>query len=214
MNTNERDQREIFKNNLNRFVSISPLNQREIADALDVSPQTLNTWCQGKAIPRMAKIQKLADYFGINKTDLLEERTVTVSPATVHGVKIPVLGSVPAGIAIEAIEDIVDEEEIPLDWLNGEQEYFALRVTGDSMFPKYQEGDTIIIRKQDDCESGQDCVVYVNGYDATLKKVIKNMDHIILQPLNPAYEPKIFDYNDEFRPVKIAGVVVELRRKI
>ena len=180
----------------------------KVAQALDVSPAYLMGWEE--------PLQKHVELFrGIGEIDKACEQVFGKElAATVHGVKIPVLGSVPAGIAIEAIEDIVDEEEIPLDWLNGEQEYFALRVTGDSMFPKYQEGDTIIIRKQDDCESGQDCVVYVNGYDATLKKVIKNMDHIILQPLNPAYEPKIFDYNDEFRPVKIAGVVVELRRKI
>ena len=121
---------------------------------------------------------------------------------------------VPAGVPIEAIEDILDWEDIPMDWLRGGKEYFALKVQGDSMFPKYIEGDTIIVRKECDCESGQDCIVYVNGYDATLKKVIKKKDCIILQPLNPAYDPKVYNYNDEFNPISIAGVVVEIRRTV
>ena len=114
----------------------------------------------------------------------------------------------PAGVSIDAIEDIVDWEDIPTEWLNGGREYFGLKVKGDSMYPKYMEGDTIIVRKENDCESGQDCVVYVNGYDATLKKVIKKQDCIIWQPL------KIYDYNDEDNPVIIAGVVVEIRRTV
>ena len=211
MSTNEFNK--VFSKNLNFYIKEKDISQAELAKEIGVSATSVGNWCNGLKTPRMDKVDKIAEFFHIKRSDLMVEKE-TVSPATVHGVKIPVLGSVPAGIAIEAIQDIVDEEEIPLDWLNGDHEYFALRVTGDSMFPKYQEGDTIIIRKQDDCESGQDCVVYVNGYDATLKKVIKNLDHIILQPLNPAYEPKIFDYNDMERPVKIAGVVVELRRKI
>ena len=128
--------------------------------------------------------------------------------------RIKVFGTVPAGIPIEAIEDVVDWEDIPNDWISGGQEYFGLKVKGDSMYPKYLDGDTIIVRKQSDCESGQDCVVYVNGYDATLKKVVKKPDCIILQPLNPTYDPKVYDYNDESNPVTIAGVVVEIRRTV
>ena len=129
-------------------------------------------------------------------------------------VRIPVLGSVPAGIPLEAIEDVVDWEDIPIEWTQGGKEFFSLRVKGDSMYPKFIEGDTIILRKEDDCENGDICAVYVNGYDATLKKVLKKRDCIILQPLNNAYEPKVFDYNDELNPIRIAGVVVEIRRKI
>ena len=128
--------------------------------------------------------------------------------------RIKVFGTVPAGIPIEAIEDVVDWEDIPNDWISGGQEYFGLKVKGDSMYPKYLDGDTIIVRKQSDCESGQDCVVYVNGYDATLKKVVKKPDCIILQPLNPTYDPKVYDYNDESNPVTIAGVVIEIRRTV
>lgn len=201
----------IFSKNLNKYMQLNNKNQIDIINDLGFNKSSVSTWCNGTRLPRMDKVDALARYFNINRSDLIEEHN------DFHASKpnrIPVLGSVPAGVPIEAIEDIVDWEDIPMDWLRGGQEYFGLKVKGDSMYPKYLENDTVIVRKQDDCESGQDCVVYVNGYDATLKKVVKKPDCIILQPLNPVYDPKIYDYNDEENPVIIAGVVVEIRRSV
>lgn len=187
------------------------LTQAELGSIAGVTDRAVSSWEKGIAEPRMGAIQRIADHFGITKSSIIEDEELT---STTVAVSIPVLGSVPAGIPIEAIEDVVDWEEIPTKWTTGGREYFGLQVQGNSMFPKYIEGDTIIVRKESDCESGQDCVVYVNGYDATLKKVIKKANHIILQPLNPEYEPIMYEYNDEEHPVNIAGVVVEIRRKV
>ena len=66
-------QKKIFSKNLLHYISLSGKTQKEIADAIDVSPQTFNTWCQGIALPRMGKVQLLADYFHINKSDLLDD---------------------------------------------------------------------------------------------------------------------------------------------
>lgn len=133
---------------------------------------------------------------------------------TVKTVKIPILGKVPAGVPIEAIEDIIGYEEIPANMLNGGNNYFALKVDGDSMYPDYQTGDIIIIKQQPDCNSGDDCIVLVNGYDATLKRVIKDVDGIKLKPLNNDYETKKYSNEDIIKkPVIIVGVVKELRRK-
>lgn len=202
-----------FAKNLIALLKKNNLSQKEVAGAIGVSPQSFNSWVRGAAYPRMDKISALAEYFNIGESELLGFAD-ELSSVSSKAVRIFVFGSVPAGVPTEAIEDIVDFEDIPREWTDGGVEYFGLKVKGDSMFPKYLENDTVIIRKQDDCESGQDCVVYVNGYDATLKKVIKKQDCIILQPLNSAYDPKIYDYNDEENPVKIAGVVVEIRRKV
>lgn len=137
------------------------------------------------------------------------EDTDEESPA----VRINVYGTVPAGIPLEAVEDIRDWEEIPREWTTGGQEYMALIVDGDSMYPKYIEGDVVIVKLQPDCESGMDCVVYVNGYNATLKKVLKNEDgSITLEPYNRTYPPKRYGKGDD--PISILGVVKELRRKI
>lgn len=71
----EKEQKQIFQKNLLKYISSSGKNQKEIADAIGVSPQTFNTWCQGIALPRMGKVQLLADYFHINKSDLIEDKT-------------------------------------------------------------------------------------------------------------------------------------------
>ena len=191
------------------------LTQDELGEIAGVSGGAVSTWERGTAEPRMGAIQRIADRLNISKADIVTDRdsahTDSVQPTSI---RIPVLGSVPAGIPLEAIEDIVDWEDIPIEWTAGGKEFFSLKVKGDSMYPKFLEGDTMILRKEDDCENGDICVVYVNGDDATLKKVVKKQDCIILQPLNNAYEPRVFDYNDELNPIRIAGVVVEIRRKV
>lgn len=125
-----------------------------------------------------------------------------------------VYGTIPAGIPMECIEDILDTEEISADMLKGGKQYFGLKIKGDSMEPDYLDGDVIIFQKQDDCENGDDCVVMVNGNDGTFKRVFKNENGIILQPLNNKYQPMIYSNEQiETLPVKILGVFEELRRK-
>lgn len=125
-----------------------------------------------------------------------------------------VYGTIPAGIPMECIEDIMDTEEISADMLRGGKQYFGLRVKGNSMEPEYLDGDTLILEKVDDCESGDDCVVMVNGNDGTFKRVFKNENGIILQPLNPSYSPMVYTNEQiETLPIKILGIVVEFRRK-
>ncbi|NBJ83370.1 XRE family transcriptional regulator [bacterium 1XD42-94] len=71
----DEEQKRIFAKNLNWYLLTFNKTQKEVADAIDVSPQTFNTWCQGIALPRMGKVQRLADYFGIGKTDLIDEKS-------------------------------------------------------------------------------------------------------------------------------------------
>ena len=205
----------IFAKNIRYLRKRANMSQESLAEKLGYkSYTTIQKWEMATSEPPVKIISEMASIFNVDVNDLVHSDLSV--PVTQHSQpnRIPVLGSVPAGVSIDAIEDIVDWEDIPTEWLNGGREYFGLKVKGDSMYPKYMEGDTIIVRKENDCESGQDCVVYVNGYDATLKKVIKKQDCIILQPLNPVYDPKIYDYNDEDNPVIIAGVVVEIRRTV
>lgn len=179
---------------------------------------TIQKWETGISEPQFAKAKQLAELFNIDIDSLtnkdLSEQSNVVPIQSIETVQIPVYGKVPAGPPTEAIEYIEDTIDIPASWVTCGQEYIGLTVSGDSMFPKYIDGDIVVIRLQPDCESGQDCVVYVNGFDSTLKRVVKERDGIILQPLNPEYSPKMYGYNDEFNPVTILGVVVELRRKI
>ncbi len=205
------EQKKIFSKNLNYYLSKVNKTQREVADAISVSPQTFNTWCQGIALPRMGKVQRLADYFHIEKSDLIDERTEQPSSPKSNIVKI--LGRVAAGIPLEAITDIVDEEEIPEE-LARTGEFFGLRISGDSMEPDIHNGDTVIVKRQDDAESDEIVIALVNGNDGVCKRLKKYADSIALISLNPNYEPMYFSREEiEEKPVKIIGKVVELRRK-
>lgn len=129
------------------------------------------------------------------------------------GVTINVLGRVAAGIPIEAIENIIDTEEISEEMAKT-GDFFGLQIHGDSMEPKISEGDIVIVRKQEDAENGQIIIATVNGTDATCKRLRKYRDGIELISNNPSYDPMFFS-NDEIesKPVKIIGRVVELRAK-
>lgn len=192
------------------------MTQRELADVLGYkSATTVQKWEIGENEPPPKTLGKLAKMFHCDVSkmmyeDLEETDANETIPVQSDSVRIKVYGTIPAGIPCEAIQNIDGFEDIPRDWTAGGWEYFGLKVKGDSMFPKYQNGDVIIARKQSDFESGQDCIVYVNGYDATLKRCVKDGDKIILQPLNPSYTPNFYSPDQ----IKIAGVVVEIRRKV
>lgn len=209
----DEEQKRIFSKNLNFYISNSGKQQKEVAKDLDISPTTFNTWCVGKIMPRMGKVQKIADYFGIGKSDLIDDKSAIVGKQTRKGVVINVLGRVAAGIPIEAVEDIIDTEEITEE-LAKTGTFFGLQIHGDSMEPRMCEGDVVIVRQQDDAESGDIVIAMVNGDDATCKRLRKYRDGIELISNNPSYEPMFFS-NEEIlsKPVKIIGKVVELRGK-
>lgn len=129
------------------------------------------------------------------------------------GITINVLGRVAAGIPIEAVESIIDTEEISLE-LAATGEFFGLQIHGDSMEPRICEGDVVIVRQQDDAESGEIVIATVNGTDATCKRLRKYRDGIELISFNPSYAPMFYSNEDiEAKPVKIIGKVIELRGK-
>lgn len=150
-------------------------------------------------------IKTLADYFGVRPSYLMGLDDTLIN----------VYSSVHAGILSEMIENIVDTEEISEKMARSDKAYFGLKVKGDSMFPTYQEGDTLIVEKNTSCESGNDCIVAINGNEAFLKRVYINSTGITLQALNPKYEPLTYTNEDIKKlPVTIIGIVRELRRKI
>ncbi len=130
------------------------------------------------------------------------------------GVKIPVLGYVAAGIPIEAIENVLDYEEID-EILASKGDFFGLIIHGDSMYPEICDGDTVIVRKQETCDSGQIAIVLINGDDATCKIVHRQFDGVLLEGINrDVYTPTFYSNAAiEKLPVKIIGIVAEVRRK-
>lgn len=207
------EQKKIFSKNLNKYIALSNKTQKEIADNIEVSPQTFNTWCQGIALPRMGKVQKLADYFNIGKSDLIDDKSNSLQYLQSKGITINVLGRVAAGLPIEAIENIIDTEEISEE-LAKTGEFFGLQIHGDSMEPNMRQGDVVIVRKQDDAESGNIVIAMINGSDATCKRLVKYAEGISLVSFNTKYEPMYFSNKEIIeKPIKIIGRVVENRQK-
>ena len=136
-------------------------------------------------------------------------------------IKIPIYGTIKAGIPLEAQSDITEYIEIPQEWTKGGKNFFGLKVSGDSMYPKYQTNDIVIFEHIEDLSlvNGKDCAVMVNGYDATFKNVRLNTNGIQLIPLNinnsDGYEPTFYDAEDiQKLPVRIVGIAREKRTKL
>ncbi len=186
------------------------LSQEELAKKVGYRDRTSIAKIEsGKVDLSQSKIYDFAQALETTPAFLMgwdEERVTTEST-----ISIPVVGSIPAGVPIEAIEDVVGSVVIPEDWVKHGDEFFALRVSGDSMHPLFLDGDTVIIKRQSHAETGDICACYVNGYDATLKRIKLTEHSITLQPENSNYSPATYTHPGE---VTIAGKVVEVRRKI
>ena len=189
------------------------MTQRQIADIVFVDCSSVTKWETGKAYPDYDKQNKLATFFNVS-VDYLMGRTNESAPATTNSIKVPVLGYVAAGIPIEAIEEILDYEDLDTRNFNPSFEYFGLKIKGDSMTPRIQDGDVVIVRRQPDIESGEIAIVCINGDEATCKQIKKQPEGITLIPFNPAYDVKFYSNKEiEELPITIIGRVMELRSK-
>lgn len=199
---------------INKLCKERGITRKQMETEAGLSNGIASKWKKAGFQPGYSSLMKLSEYFGVSVDYLLGFESAEGNTEKKIAVRIPVFGRVPAGIPLEAIEDIVDYEEIPAAMLNGGRVYFGIIVRGDSMYPKYIDGDIVIVRKQETFESGQDCIVYVNGYEeATLKTVHMLPDGgVRLQPINTSYMPKTYYPDDE--PIFIAGIVVQIRRNV
>ncbi|WP_317853807.1 XRE family transcriptional regulator [Chakrabartyella piscis] len=214
---------------IEELVKDNQMNQADLARATGARSSSVSDWFKRKSTSYNKYLSEIADCFGVTTdyllgnvsepffrldneailADINSYEDVPVKKST----RIPVLGRVAAGIPLEAIEEIVDWEEIPEEMSRG-GEYFGLVIAGDSMEPRICKGDVVIVRKQSDVESGEIAIVIVNGNEGTCKKVIKHDDGISLVSLNPTYDPKFYTWKEiESTPISINGKVVELRGK-
>ena len=202
--------KEIFSRNLRRYMKINNKDRNDVSRDLGIPYSTLTDWYNGNIYPRIDKIQLLANYFGIQKSDLVENNSNINK-------NIPILGTVKAGydwLAEENVTGYITDSDIIKSYEKNINEYFALKVTGDSMLPLLSDGDLVIVHDQDDVESGQTAVILINGEEATVKKVIKTNEGIELHAMNPYYPIKKFTFDDMKNiPIKIIGRVKEAKIK-
>lgn len=178
-----------------------------------------NNFCNGyvrtlerqNSIPSAKRLGVIANYFGVSKEFLLGDEELKMESV---GVMIPLLGRVAAGIPITAVENIIGQEEISRNMaITGE--FFALKIKGDSMSPYIMDGDVVVVKQQNDAETGDIVIALINGHDGCCKKIRKLKTGIMLLSLNPSYEPMIFNHAEiDSTPVYILGKVVEIRRSV
>ena len=210
-----------FAQNLKYLRTKYNLTQEQLANKINSTRSTVNNWENEISEPNLDMIRKLTETFNVKDNIVFEDLKSKYNTSFVDleedTINIPVLGRIPAGIPFEAIEDVIKYIDMPKEWIYGNKEYFGLLIDGNSMFPKYQNGDIVIFQKCEDpikCNN-KDCAVMVNGNDATFKKFIFNNNGVILQPYNMEYETKSFTPEEIQRlPVKLVGFAVQIRRDL
>ena len=202
----------MFKNIFTNLCNKNNVSPTAVCIAIGLSNAAYSNWDEN-SVPRKTTLLKIANYFNVSVEYLLGEEKEKPSDKP-KALRVPVYGEIAAGIPIDAIEDIIDYEELPVSWTS-KGKFIALKIKGDSMSPRICDEDIVIIRLQEDIENGEIAAIYIGSdCNATCKRVKKTADGISLISLNPAYPPMFFTY-PEVRdlPIKILGKVVELRGK-
>lgn len=194
------------------------LTMKQLGEIIGASESTVSLYENGRREPSHETLLKLAEYFGVSVDYILrgeasEAEFLHPAQPRPHGVRIPVLGDVAAGVPIEAVTDILDYEEIE-ESLAHTGQFFGLRIKGASMEPRMKDGDVVIVRQQETADTGDTVVVLVNGDSATVKKIKYAPNGITLLPTNPMHDPLFYTVAEvESLPVRVIGRVVELRAK-
>ena len=212
--------RDIFINNLKAIMKERKVSRRQLAEGLNIPYTTLTDWCTGRIFPRVEKINLIADYFNIKKSDLIEEITDEDDDALYDDVvKVDVFSK----LFLDSVWCLknesfkIDEELIPPEWIKNHQSYFGLIMNDNSMDPEFHKDDYLIIReckKMD--KDGFYCVLEKDSDYAKIRKLIHINDGIMVMPLNMSdnIQPKTYLKGTlEFESLRIIGIVVQVKRK-
>lgn len=212
---------ESFANRLQKAMNYANMKQVDLVNKTGLDKTLINKYLAGIMKAKQDKLTILADALNVNEVwlmgyDVPMERNLNAYKVDELGnsvIPIPILGTVKAGYDYLAQENWIGTVDVETSLVGNGKDYFALKVHGNSMSPALIEDDIVIIKKQNDFENGDIVVAIINGDEATIKKGKKSDSSILLQPLNTAYEPLIFTY-DEMKtiPVEIVGIVKQLKR--
>lgn len=208
-----------FATRLKQAMDLKGIKASELSEKAGIPKSAISQYLSGLYEAKQKSIFKLANVLNVSEgwlmgLDVPMERLSedlkkigAIPLSEIATTKIPVLGTVKAGYNYLAQENIVDYIAFKVDGTDKEN-YYALNIVGDSMEPLFDNGDTVIVHKQDDFENGDNCVVLINGEEATVKKVYKGNTGLELKAVNPYYPPRIFTKEEiKSLPVKVIGVV-------
>lgn len=214
-----------FAKNLKYLRENKGISKSELSKKINVNQSTLSRWENEEMGATVDNALDVANYFNISMADLVGKDLMFDNAKYIdiqHDVvQIPILGTIKAGIAIEAQENVIEYVDIPKSWTKGGKSFYGLLISGDSMAPKYLEKDIVIFESTNDytIANKKDCAVMVNGFDATFKNVNITNEGITLIPLNinnnDNYVPTFYN-NEQIQslPVKIIGIAKEKRTRL
>lgn len=196
--------KEIMAQNIRYYLKKYGKTQKEICKDLGFKEMTFSDWVNAKTYPRIDKIEKIANYFHVQKADLVEEKRKPLKNIVpIERCMVPIIGQIAAGKPILADEHI--EAFLPCD--TGVHADFGLVVSGDSMIgADIHDGDVVFIRSQPIVDDGQIAAVRIDD-DATLKRFYKNPDGCTLVSMNPKYPPMVFN-SGNCDSIQIIGLAV------
>ncbi|MBP1546331.1 MAG: helix-turn-helix domain-containing protein [Oscillospiraceae bacterium] len=194
-------------------------SQKKVADYLGISQQAYSKYENNQNSFNFETALKLGEILDVSLDDLgLDYRKNTTEPSNVGAIEpsenikmIPVFGSVSAGFGAYACSDII--EYAPALVFGSGNNFIYINVEGNSMSPKIEEGDRILVRKQDTCDSGDVAVVMLNSDEAVVKKVTFGDGYITLTSFNPKYPPRTF-VGAEMEDMSIVGKVVNVTKPL
>ncbi len=188
------------------------LKQEELSKIINVSQASLSGYENEKFEPDNKTLLHLASYFGVSTDYLLGNEDVPWSFAKQEK-KIPVFRRIRAEWSVQNAKEIIGYEEISEDMVR-QGNFFAIKAHGDSMEPRIQDGDIVIMHKQSEAESGNVVAVSISGNEATIQKIVKYESGLTLISYNPKYDPVSYSKADVIRlPIIVLGKAVELRGK-
>ena len=212
---------EFLNNNVKHLRTEKKISQQTLADAIGVDRSTISRIENGEIETTIENAIKIANKLNVSLNDLVSKDlrfdNAELIDVTSNIIKIPVYGTIKAGIPIESQADIIDYIDIPKEWTRGGKKFYGLKLSGDSMFPKYNDKDIVIFEQNEDTElfNGKDVAVMINGTESTFKKILVNNQGIVLQPYNMAYDIMMFSKEQvDQLPIKVVGIAREKRTKI
>lgn len=198
--------------NIKRIRLEHGLSQSELGKIAGVSDKAVSTWELGLKTPRMGAVEKMANYFGITKSAIVDDAPMTslqkpvVPPGVMpmpEMVQVPLIGSIACGTPITAEQNIKSYVGVPAAW----RADFALECHGDSMAPTICDGDVVCIRSQPEVEQGQIAAVRI-GEEATLKHCYYQNGVVQLIADNPSVCPPMVYTGSDLDEIEVEGLAV------
>ncbi len=201
------------------------LSQQELADLLHTSKSSVNMYERGEREPGLEMLETMADFFNVDmdfllgKTSVINEAFTNCEPSNISYIikddiySIPLFGSVSAGFGAYASDEILDYIPTVIRNPYEAKETLAIRVTGESMYPKIEDGDIIVVHKQDSVDSGSIAVLLLDGDEGLVKKVEYGHDWIDLISINPEYPPRHFKGSEVTR-LRVLGLVRQIIKTV